>query len=127
MMIPSFLLAKNVWAFGGPFIIIGLLLFFIQAPVNAVILWSVPYKHRALATGLCVICIHLIGDVPSPTIYGVILDYFSSVMEDEAQAYRITTMLVSLVLFLSGFLFTVDACISSKAKDYRILPNKDEN
>ena len=47
----------------------------VQAPVNAVALWSVPTELRPLAMSLSVVVIHLLGDVPSPPLLGWLQDY----------------------------------------------------
>ena len=39
-------------------------------PVNAALVSSVSPLQRASASALCMFCIHLLGDVPSPTLIG---------------------------------------------------------
>ena len=41
-----------------------------QAPSNAVALWSVPPLLRPFGMAILIICIHLGGDVPSPPALG---------------------------------------------------------
>jgi len=43
-----------------------------QAPANAVVLWSVPPGLRPLAMSLSVVATHLLGDVPSPPLLGLL-------------------------------------------------------
>lgn len=43
-----------------------------QAPANAVLLWSVPPGLRPLAISLSVVATHLLGDVPSPPLLGLL-------------------------------------------------------
>ena len=56
------------------FLIIGeFFAFMLQAPINAVVLWSVPSESRPLACALCTVAVHVFGDVPSPPIFGYFL------------------------------------------------------
>ena len=48
------------------------LAFVAQAPVNAIVLWSVP-EQRPLACSLTTVFIHLCGDVPTPPLFGAAL------------------------------------------------------
>lgn len=90
-----------------------------QAPVNAVILWSVPADQRALATSFSVLVIHALGDVPSPTVFGAILDYAEKETGSLRKAYRIAMSLASLVLIAGGIIFLVGGIVARRAKDYR--------
>ena len=47
-----------------------LLLFMSTGPINAALMSSVTPWQRATAGGLCMFTIHLLGDVPSPTLIG---------------------------------------------------------
>jgi len=49
-------------------------LFLNSSPVNAVVLRSVPAARRAGAMALCITCIHLLGDLWSPTLVGAAID-----------------------------------------------------
>ena len=44
----------------------------VQAPNTAVVLWSVPSRLRPLAMSVQVIVIHVLGDVPSPSLLGLL-------------------------------------------------------
>jgi MFS family permease len=46
-----------------------------NGPINSVIQNSVPANMRSRANGICVLCIHLFGDVISPTLIGLISGY----------------------------------------------------
>ena len=48
--------------------------FVLQAPVNAVVLWSVPPRLRPLACSMTTVTIHLLGDVPTPPLFGHVLE-----------------------------------------------------
>lgn len=61
-------------------------LFSIQAPINAVSLWSVPTAVRPLAMSLGIVAVHVLGDVPSPPIVGAVqtaIDNWRCVVEEE--------------------------------------------
>lgn len=42
-----------------------------QAPGNAVCMWSVPTQLRPFAMSMSVVAIHVLGDVPSPPLMGL--------------------------------------------------------
>lgn len=48
--------------------------FALQAPVNAVVLWSVAPRLRPLACSMTTVIIHVFGDVPTPPIFGHVLE-----------------------------------------------------
>jgi MFS transporter, Spinster family, sphingosine-1-phosphate transporter len=51
-----------------------LLIFTCTAPINSKLIDMVPPGMRAAAMALCIFIIHLLGDVPSPTLIGRISD-----------------------------------------------------
>jgi sugar phosphate permease len=51
-----------------------LLIFTCTAPINSKLIDMVPPGMRAAAMALCIFTIHLLGDVPSPTLIGWISD-----------------------------------------------------
>jgi MFS transporter, Spinster family, sphingosine-1-phosphate transporter len=51
-----------------------LLIFTCTAPINSKLIDMVPPEMRAAAMALCICTIHLLGDVPSPTLVGWISD-----------------------------------------------------
>jgi sugar phosphate permease len=51
-----------------------LLIFTCTAPINSKLIDMVPAGMRAAAMALCIFCIHLLGDMPSPTLIGLISD-----------------------------------------------------
>ncbi|MCC6277014.1 MAG: MFS transporter [Oligoflexia bacterium] len=53
-----------------------LFLFATQAPVNLLILESVPQWLRGVAVAFCLFTIHILGDFISPTIVGIFADLF---------------------------------------------------
>jgi hypothetical protein len=70
-MVHSFPAFLTLFLFGESFA------FVVQAPVNAVILWSVPPGVRPLACSMTTVFIHALGDVPTPPLFGVILQSFA--------------------------------------------------
>ena len=49
-------------------------LWWYNAPINAVLVNTVPSAMRARAFSLSILCIHLLGDAISPTVIGVVSD-----------------------------------------------------
>lgn len=68
----TFAFVQSVPLFFTLFALGELALFSIQAPVNAVGLWSVPNASRPLAMSLVIVAVHVLGDVPSPPIVGAV-------------------------------------------------------
>jgi MFS family permease len=54
-------------------------LFLSTSPINAVVLRSVPSELRASAMALCIFGIHLLGDLWSPPLIGLLQDHFPAV------------------------------------------------
>ncbi len=84
-MIPATALAiVAIFVFRQPTFIIGalvatqLFLWAYNAPVNALIVNSVPPGMRARAVGLSILSIHLLGDAVSPLLIGVVSDVSGS-------------------------------------------------
>lgn len=102
---PSFAVFCNVFAVGE------LLLFFTQAPSNALILWSVPPASRPLAISLSVISMHLLGDVPSPPIIGII--------QSCTQNWRYTMSMAGIILGLGGLCYGAGIKVAVSSRDYR--------
>ena len=51
------------------------IIFSTTAGTNLIINWSVPIENRAMAVALSIMCIHALGDVPSPVVIGAIADH----------------------------------------------------
>jgi MFS transporter, Spinster family, sphingosine-1-phosphate transporter len=62
------------------------LLFLNSGPISSAIVSCVPPTFRAFAMGLCVLCIHLLGDALSPTLLGAIADAASYELAIELSA-----------------------------------------
>uniref|UniRef100_A0A383V931 Major facilitator superfamily (MFS) profile domain-containing protein n=1 Tax=Tetradesmus obliquus TaxID=3088 RepID=A0A383V931_TETOB len=120
-VLASFLAAKSFTAFIVLFALGELALFMMQAPVNAIGMWSVPPALRPLAISMVTVSIHLLGDVPSPPLVGAIqsaLEAGKAPAEADAQ-WRISMSLISLLLAFSGATFLRGSFVSRRAKDYR--------
>eukprot|EP01119_Soliformovum_irregulare_P018679 TRINITY_DN5777_c0_g1_i2.p2 TRINITY_DN5777_c0_g1~~TRINITY_DN5777_c0_g1_i2.p2 ORF type:complete len:144 (-),score=30.87 TRINITY_DN5777_c0_g1_i2:32-463(-) len=71
-------------------------LFIGQSPMSSAVLSCVPVDLRSMAMALCIFAIHLLGDMPSGTIVGLITDG----LKDERLAMIIlTSWLLFSVLF----------------------------
>ena len=65
--------APTFAAFVAVFFVGQSLVFVVQAPVNAAVLWSVRPEQRPLACSMTTVFVHLLGDVPTPPMFGVAL------------------------------------------------------
>ncbi|KAF6255645.1 major facilitator superfamily domain-containing protein [Scenedesmus sp. NREL 46B-D3] len=111
-VLASFLAAQSFAVFIILFAVGELALFMMQAPVNAIGMWSVPPSLRPLAISMVTVSIHLLGDVPSPPLVGAIqsaLEAGKAPHEADAQ-WRISMSLTSLLLAFSGGEAAAAAC-----------------
>jgi MFS family permease len=69
--------SSNAWAFLALLFACQVSLFASSAPLNAAILHSAPPSIRASALALAIFCIHLFGDLWSPTAVGLLGDVTS--------------------------------------------------
>jgi hypothetical protein len=95
-----------------------------QAPVVAVQMWCVPQSLRALGVSLMTSSIHLLGDVPSPPLLGLLQTRLSQGLppHEAAQKWRVSMSLVSLLLAVSGVFF-IWACFAAVPQaDFRAHP-----
>ncbi|GMH39494.1 hypothetical protein BSKO_07392 [Bryopsis sp. KO-2023] len=118
-LIPALMVAKKFSYFVAPFSVSTIFIFSVQAPVNAVLLWTVPGDQRALGAAMTLVSVHLFGDVPSPAAYGALLDSLKKISNNEAEAYRKTMPIVGLFMLISAIVFLVAAVVSRKAVDHR--------
>eukprot|EP00210_Caulerpa_lentillifera_P003148 g3008.t1 len=129
IMAPSFLFIKNFAAFYIPFLISFTLMFVNMAPTTGVQLWAVPLHLRPLATSLMIIVNHLLGDLPSPALFGLTLDVMEDEMDkSENTAYRVGIFISSIFILIAGFIFFTGVSVGKVAKDYRVRhpSNEDE-
>ena len=73
VLLEASFVARNFAAFATLFLFGEIFAFVVQAPINAVILWSVPPGVRPLACSMTTVFIHALGDVPTPPLFGAIL------------------------------------------------------
>ena len=93
--------------------------FMLQAPINAVVLWSVPTDSRPLACALCTVTVHVFGDVPSPPLFG----YF---LIKSNENWRLVMKGFTLCFAVAGVVFFVAGMISS-ANDRNSIRNRGED
>ena len=77
----AFTSTRSFTAFMCVFALAQFSLFLLQAPVAAVGMWSVPTVLRPLGISLMTVSIHLLGDVPSPPLLGLIQTALSEVSQ----------------------------------------------
>ncbi|KAK9844649.1 hypothetical protein WJX74_005143 [Apatococcus lobatus] len=111
LIIVGFMIPQTLHAFILPFAMGEFALFSISAPCNAVGLWSVPTRLRPFAMSLNILVIHLLGDVPSPPILGLI--------QGRIQNWRISMSIASALLIPSACLYGLGLLFSRNATDYR--------
>ena len=71
----------------------ALLLFLSTSPINAVIVNEVPATMRATAVAVSIFVIHVLGDVPSPTVLGAVSD---------ARSLQQAVLIIPLAVLASG-------------------------
>ena len=95
--------------------------FMLQAPINAVVLRSVPTDSRPLACALCTVAVHVLGDVPSPPLFGYLL-----VKSNEN--WRWVMKVFTLCFAVAGVVFFVGGMIASASdRNNRYDSNTDSN
>jgi hypothetical protein len=97
----------------------ALLLFVCTAGINYAILLAVPAANRSFAIALDTLCIHALGDVPSPIIVGALLDRLApecaAALKDQSDdagfvlsaGCKAQTGMVRLTLFLACLYLSV--------------------
>ena len=74
-------------------------------PINSVIVNVVRPGQRATAVALSILCIHLLGDVPSPPLIGRISD---------ASSLDRAVLIVPVAVFLAGALWVAEAWLGGR-------------
>ena len=93
-----------------------LLLFSTTAPVNIAIMYSVPRSLKAQAMAVSVGVSHLIGDFPSPSITGALID---------AAGYKPAILIVSAVLVVPTALWAWSGVLAKKQGDAKVSFSSD--
>lgn len=107
----GFAAAQTVAWFGAAFALGEFGMFLMAAPVNAVLLWSVPSDLRPFTLAAAEFAQHLLGDIPSPPALGWLQGRISN--------WRVTMCVCTGLLALSAVLFLVAMCRSHGAESYR--------
>jgi MFS family permease len=81
-------------------VIAEVLIFMCTGPVNSAILNAVAPSERATALGMSVLVMHLIGDIPSPPLIGVLSD---------ASSLETAFLIVPVAVVLAGSIWTYAA------------------
>ncbi|KAA6424015.1 MAG: sugar transporter spinster transmembrane [Trebouxia sp. A1-2] len=111
LLVASFAAASSFAMFVPYFAVGQLALFSIQAPSNAVALWSVPPLLRPFGMAILIICIHLGGDVPSPPALGW--------LQSKLDNWRLSMPVCSLFLLLAAAICAAGAVLACREPDYR--------
>lgn len=107
----SFAVSRSLLQFAPLFAAGELGLFAIQAPSNAIVLWSVPSNLRPLACSLQIVVTHFLGDVPSAPLLGLLQGWLKN--------WRLSMSLCAAVLLGSTVLYLVSAKVAHDQPDYR--------
>jgi hypothetical protein len=91
-----------------------LMLFSVNACVNAAVMWSVPLRLRSLAMSAATIAIHIFGDVPAPPLVGKFQDHMAAQRGPQPDNWRVSLGLVTCTLAASGVLFHLAARIAKR-------------
>jgi hypothetical protein len=94
------LTVQNPGVYFPAIIVAELLLFASTGPINSAIINAVAPTERATAIALSVFIIHLLGDVPSPTLIGAISD---------ATTLGQAVCIVPVAVIVSGIIWTYAA------------------
>ncbi|KAJ0265196.1 hypothetical protein HA466_0015330 [Hirschfeldia incana] len=96
---------KNVYAFIGLFAVGEILIFAPQAPVNFVCLHCVTPNLRPLSMASSTVLIHILGVVPSSSLYGK--------MQDRLKNWRTSTLIITSILFLAAIIWGIGIFMNS--------------
>mmetsp|Transcript_10894 Transcript_10894/g.32645 ORF Transcript_10894/g.32645 Transcript_10894/m.32645 type:complete len:526 (-) Transcript_10894:2458-4035(-) len=108
----SFAAARGLPQFTPLFVLGQMNLFAIQAPANAIVLWSVPPALRPLACSVQVVVTHLLGDVPSPPLLGLLQGWLKN--------WRLSMGIISMLLLASTVLYQLASQLAHRQPDYRV-------
>ena len=84
-----------------------------QAPSNAVAMWSVPPGLRPLAISVSVVAMHVLGDVPSSPLLGL--------LQGSLQNWRVTMSIAAAGLGAGAAAYAVGVRAARTAMDYRAV------
>ncbi|CAI0405411.1 unnamed protein product [Linum tenue] len=99
---------RSLSGFIPVFVVGELLIFATQAPVNYVCLHCVKPSMRPISMAVSTVSIHIFGDVPSSPLVGV--------LQDSINNWRVTTLILTSVLFLSSAIWFIGVFLKSNDK-----------
>jgi MFS family permease len=86
-----------------------LLLFVSTGPINTAIINSVAATERATAMAVSILLIHLLGDVPSPYIVGLLSDARVAAGGTSAAGLQHAVLILPMAIIISGVIWTAGA------------------
>lgn len=99
------------------FLVIGqMFAFVLQAPINAVVLWSVKPGLRPLACSMTTVTIHLLGDVPTPPLFGHFLEMNGA---PTPERWRHVCASFTFLFILSSAILALSSHRAKNAPDHR--------
>lgn len=111
LAVAAFWGAASFTLFSVVFALAQLAMFVSAAPSNAVCMWSVPAELRPFAMSMSVVAIHVLGDVPSPPLLGMLQGYLKD--------WRLSMSIASSLLLLGSLAYYVASRGAQAAPDYR--------
>ncbi len=105
------LLARTPATFFAAMVLAEVLLFMSTGPVNSAIVNVVAPGERATAVALSILTIHVLGDVPSPPLIGVISDHSS---------LEKALLVVPAAVVAAGLIWTYAAWRGERARAFRV-------
>ena len=94
------------WIYLTAIVIAEVLIFMSTGPVNSAIVNAVAPGERATALGLSVLVMHLVGDIPSPPLIGVMSD---------ASSLERAFLIVPVAIVIGGLIWSYAAWIGDRA------------
>jgi MFS transporter, Spinster family, sphingosine-1-phosphate transporter len=100
------LAAPQPQAYWPAIVVAELCLFASTGPINSAIINEVSPAMRATAMALCIFTIHILGDVPSPSVVGMISD---------ARSLGDAVLIIPVAVLIGGLIWTYAAWSMSRA------------
>ena len=93
-----------------------ILIFMCTGPVNSAIVNAVSPVERATAVGLSVLVMHVLGDIPSPSLIGAISDHSS---------LERAVLMVPVMILVSGLIWSYAAWRGDRSLDEAAVQGED--
>lgn len=100
------------------FVFAELALFAVSGPVNAAYMWAVPAAVRPLACAMTTVGIHLLGDVPSPPLAGLLVDRLQGAGWSAVSSWRAAMMVSFCGVAASAVAWAAASACARSARDY---------